>query len=162
MLGDGNIDIIAPGCTVIWRSPTYHKGSGVSVAPVAPPPVACPAPVSPAPPDDHHGHHTRPVVTVPVTVPLPQPAPRPRALRIKLAISWTYDRATTACARSSSGASRSGPGCWSNAAGEAVPGTRTPPRPVPARCAGWCGDWPDGAPGRRKAADHPDRARLAA
>jgi hypothetical protein len=94
MLGDGNIDIIH-GSTVVWRSSTYHKGSGVSVAPVAPPPVACPAPVSPAPPTTTTVTTPGPVVTVPVTVPVPQPAPRPRALRIKLAISWTYDRATT-------------------------------------------------------------------
>ena len=94
MMGDGNVDIIH-GSTVVWRSHTYHKGSGVLLAPVAPPPVACPAPVSPAPPTTTTVTTPGPVVTVPVTVPVPQPTPRPRALRVKLAISWTWNRATT-------------------------------------------------------------------
>jgi hypothetical protein len=93
MLGDGNVDLIASGGTVLWRSMTYHKGSGVSLAPRAPAPVACPAPQPPAPPVTTIT--TAPVVTVPVPVPVPTPKPRPHALRIKLTISWTYDRATT-------------------------------------------------------------------
>jgi len=93
MLGDGNIDIIH-GSTVVWRSSTYHKGSGVPVSPVAPPAVSCPPP-APSTSTTTTVTTAPPVVTVPVTVTVPQSAPRPRALRIKLAISWTYDRATT-------------------------------------------------------------------
>jgi hypothetical protein len=95
MLGDGNVDLIAPSGTVLWRSQTYHKGSGVLVAPKAPAPVTCPAPQPPAPPVTTTTTTTAPVVTVPVPVPIPTPKPRPRTLRIKLTISWTYDRATT-------------------------------------------------------------------
>jgi hypothetical protein len=95
MLGDGNVDLIAPGGTVIWRSKTYHAGSGVSLAPRAPAPVTCPAPQPPAPPVTTTTTTTAPVVTVPVPTPIPTPKPRPRALRIKLTISWTFNRATT-------------------------------------------------------------------
>jgi hypothetical protein len=38
---------------------------------------------------------TAPVVTVPVPVPIPTPKPRSRSLRVKLTISWTFNRATT-------------------------------------------------------------------
>jgi hypothetical protein len=97
VIGDGNVDIIS-GSTVLWRSGTYHKGSGGSVAPQAPPPVACPAPVTPTPPTTTTV--TVPtVVTAPVATPLPQPPPRPRALRIKLTIKWTWNRATTRLSR---------------------------------------------------------------
>lgn len=95
MLGDGNVDLIAPGGTVLWRSHTYHKGSGVSLAPKAPAPVTCPAPTPPAPPVTTTTTTTAPVVTVPVPVPVPTPKPRSHALRIKLTISWTFNRATT-------------------------------------------------------------------
>jgi hypothetical protein len=95
MLGDGNVDLIAPGGTVLWRSKTYHAGSGVSLAPRAPTPVTCPAPQPPAPPVTTTTTTTAPVVTVPVPVPIPTPKPRPRSLRIRLTISWTFDRATT-------------------------------------------------------------------
>ena len=95
MLGDGNVDLIAPNGTVLWRSHTYHKGSGVSLAPKAPAPVTCPAPTPPAPPVTTTTTTTAPVVTVPVPVPVPTPKPRSHALRIKLTISWTFDRATT-------------------------------------------------------------------
>ncbi len=95
MLGDGNVDIIAPDGTVIWRSSTYHKGSGVSLAPRAPAAVACPAPQPPAPPVTTTTTTTAPVVTVPVPVPIPTPKPRSRSLRVKLTISWTFNRATT-------------------------------------------------------------------
>ena len=95
MLGDGNIDIIH-GSSVLWRSSTYHKGSGASVSPAMPAPVTCPAPAPPTPTTTTTTVTTPgPVVTVPVTVPVPQPKRRPRALRIKMAISWTYNRATT-------------------------------------------------------------------
>jgi hypothetical protein len=92
MLGDGNVDIIDAG-KVLWRTGTYHKGSGGSISPKAPPPVTCPAPVPPAPPTTVTT--PGPVVTVPVTTPVPTPAPKPRALRVRLAISWTWDKATT-------------------------------------------------------------------
>jgi hypothetical protein len=98
MLGDGNIDIIH-GSTVVWRSSTYHTGSGALVAPAAPPPVACPPPAPPTPTTTTTTVTTTTttpvVVTVPVTTPVPQPRPRGRALRVKLAISWTWNRATT-------------------------------------------------------------------
>jgi hypothetical protein len=94
MLGDGNVDIIDSG-TVLWRSHTYHTGSGVSLAPKAPPPVTCPAPQPPAPPVTTTTTTTAPVVTVPVPTPIPTPKPQRRVLRIKLTISWTYNRATT-------------------------------------------------------------------
>ncbi len=95
MLGDGNVDIIDTDGTVIWRSSTYHKGSGVSLAPRAPAAVACPAPQPPAPPVTTTTTTTAPVVTVPVAVPIPTPKPRARTLRVKLTISWTFNRATT-------------------------------------------------------------------
>ncbi len=91
MLGDGNIDIIDSG-TVLWRSKTYHKGSGASMAPKAPPAVTCPAPQPPAPITTTT---IAPVVTVPVPTPVPTPKRRPHALRIRLTISWTWNRATT-------------------------------------------------------------------
>ncbi|HET8979766.1 MAG TPA: hypothetical protein VFN87_16520 [Solirubrobacteraceae bacterium] len=103
MLGDGNVDVI-DGSTVLWRSKTYHAGSGGSLAPRAPAPVTCPAPVSPAPTTTTTTTVTVPtVVTVPVTTPVPRPAPRPRALRIKLQISWTWNRATTRLRRTKVG-----------------------------------------------------------
>jgi hypothetical protein len=96
MLGDGNVDIIEKSGTVAWRTGTYHKGSGVSVAPKAPAPVSCPAPLPPTPPTTTTVTTTTPVVvTVPVTTPLPTPPRRARALRVKLALSWTYNRAST-------------------------------------------------------------------
>ena len=94
MLGDGNVDIVATSGTVLWRSKTYHKGSGVSLAPHAPAPVTCPAPQPPAPPVTTTTTTIAPVVTVPVPTPIPRPRTH-RALRVKLTISWTWDRATT-------------------------------------------------------------------
>jgi hypothetical protein len=94
MLGDGNVDLIGPDGKVLWRSQTYHKGSGVSLAPRAPAPVTCPPPQPPAPPVTTTTTTTAPVVTVPVPTPIPTPRQH-RALRIKLTISWTYNRATT-------------------------------------------------------------------
>lgn len=105
MLGDGNVDVI-DGSTVLWRSKTYHAGSGGSLAPRAPAPVTCPAPVSPAPTTTTTTTTTvtvPTVVTVPVPTPVPRPAPRPRALRIKLQISWTWNRATTRLSRTKVG-----------------------------------------------------------
>jgi hypothetical protein len=99
--GDGNIDIVK-GSTVLWRSHTYHAGSGGSLAPRAPAAVTCPAPVSPAPTTTVTVPTTT-VVTQPVTVPVPTPAPRPRALRIRLRIAWTWDRATTRLRRTKVG-----------------------------------------------------------
>lgn len=95
MLGDGNADIIG-GSSVLWRTGTYHTGSGGSIAPTAPPPVACPAPVPPTPPTTSTTVQTvTTVVTTPVATPLPQPPRRPRVLRIRLAVKWTWNRATT-------------------------------------------------------------------
>jgi hypothetical protein len=95
MLGDGNVDLIAPGGPVLWRSRTYHKGSGVSLAPTAPAAVTCPAPQPPAPPVTTTTTSTAPVVTMPVPVPIPTPKPRARTLRVRLTVSWTWNRATT-------------------------------------------------------------------
>jgi hypothetical protein len=92
VLGDGNADLIAAG-KVIWRTGTYHKGNGISVAPAAPAPVHCPAAISPVPTTTVTT--AGPVVTVPVPTPIPRPAPRARHLRVKLTISWSWNRATT-------------------------------------------------------------------
>ncbi len=87
---DGNL-VVYDGTTPLWASKTNGQGGGPSQAPAAPAPVSCalpPPPTITTPPPP-------PVSTVPVTTPVPTPRPAPHRLTIKLAISWTWDRATT-------------------------------------------------------------------
>ena len=67
--GGGNA-VVSLGSTTLWSSATAGKGSGGSLAPHAPPLVACPPPPTPPPPPP------RAVQTVPVPTPVPQPAAR--------------------------------------------------------------------------------------
>lgn len=91
-----NADLVVyQGSTPLWTSGTSGKGSGPSLAPKAPPAATCPVRRPPPPP----AVPTPPVITVPVTTPVPTPPPspphKPRVLRVRLAISWTWDRAET-------------------------------------------------------------------
>ena len=102
---DGDLVLVGTDGTVLWSSHTAGKATGGSMASGAPPAVTCPSPTTsrpttpttttaPTPPPV-------PVSPAPVTTPVPTPPPAPvrapasRPLRIRMAISWTWDRAVT-------------------------------------------------------------------
>lgn len=89
---DGNL-VIYLGSTALWSSRTNGHGGGGSQAGGAPPPVSC-APPPPPPPPPVASAPPPPVVTVPVSTPIPRPA-APRHLRVKVVLSWTWNRAHT-------------------------------------------------------------------
>lgn len=104
---NGNL-VVSLGSAVLWTSGTSGQGSGPTLAPKAPRAATCPAatpPPAPQPAPPPPPPPSAPVVTTPVTTPVPVPPPapapspsapkKPRPLRIKLSISWTWDRATT-------------------------------------------------------------------
>ena len=79
--GDGNFVLYTAGdASVLWQAGTGGRTISGSVAPSPPAAGSCPTPV--------------PVVTAPVTTPLPTPPSR-RVLAVRVAISWTWDRAMT-------------------------------------------------------------------
>jgi hypothetical protein len=79
---DGNFALYTAGdASVLWAAGTGGRTIPGSVAPAPPAAGSCPSPPAP-------------VVTAPVTTTLPQPS-SPRALGVRVAISWTWNRATT-------------------------------------------------------------------
>ena len=100
---DGNLVVYGPGGNALWSSRTSGTRTLPTLAPTAPTSVTCPPPTTTTAPTTTTVTVTQPVVTTPVTTPVPQPAPRPRALRIRLAISWTWNHSSTRLKRTKVG-----------------------------------------------------------
>lgn len=101
---DGNFVVYGSGGNALWSSKTNGTRTLASLAPKAPTSVSCPAPTTTTTaPTTPTVTVTQPVVTTPVTTPVPRPAPRPRALRIRLAISWTWNHSSTRLKRTKVG-----------------------------------------------------------
>jgi hypothetical protein len=88
-------DIMVAVCST---SGGWHCGTPVAVSQGSPPTTTTTpsttsptttSPIGTTPPP------SSPVVTTPVITPVPQPASGPRPLRVKLAIGWTFNRAST-------------------------------------------------------------------
>jgi len=73
---------------------TTTYGFGDYAAPAPPPPAPAPAPPKPSPTPPATTPTSTPVATVPQTTVIPRPTGR-RALKVRVAIRWTWDRATT-------------------------------------------------------------------